>query len=138
MHPNEDPTASGTTIVHEQDFTYEFDYPGGGTLDVSGSGVLGGKPGVLIVDCITLVLLETHSDAKVETLRKEAPLRADMIPGKIGDDAFMAAPVRILIVNGMHADVYGLAQALPKEWMIYRKTLFTCTSVRITLSIIDD
>ncbi len=129
-----------------QDFTYEFDYPGGGTLDVSGSGVMGGKPGILIIDKITLVLLEAHSDAQVEALRKETPLRSDLIPGKIRDievfndldpsaatptldsldsppqhpkrDAFVAAPMRILIVNGVHADLYGLENALPKAWLI--------------------
>jgi uncharacterized membrane protein len=136
-----------------QDFTYEFDYPGGGTLDVSGSGVVAGKPGVLFVDCITLVLLEPHSDAKVEALRKDAPLRGDLLPGKIvalslfdeldglvdkapteplakdapanpddlahpQRDALLAASVRVLIVNGMHADVYGLAKAFPRDWAV--------------------
>ena len=101
-----------------QDFSYEFDYPGGGTLDVGGAGVLGGQPGILIVDCVTLVLLQLHSDAKVEALRKEPPLRTDLIPGNSVTNASKPAPVRVLIVNGMHADVYGLAQSLPKEWVV--------------------
>ncbi len=131
-----------------QDFNFDFDFPGDVTLYLSGGWNGSGKPGALIVDYTTLKLLEIYSDVKVEEARKnkDKPLRTDLVPGVVTDpelfndmdapadatpaekktilpqhpkrDAFTAAPVRVLIVNGMHSEVYDVTSGLPHDWNI--------------------